>query len=394
MKKLISVFLVFLLTFSLAFTLISCTEAEKGEKGDTGAEGPQGELGKDGETPTIEISEDGYWVINGEKTEVKAQGEKGDKGEKGDTGAQGPQGEKGEPGKDAGYENSQGLDFFLKDDGTYAVGIGNAIYLSEITIPSTYSGKPVSEIGVFCPEDVEKVMGSRLKKIIIPDSITTIGDAAFENCTSLTNVIIPDSVISIGKLAFADCDSLTSITIPDSVTTIGDSAFSWSASLTSIVIPDSVITIGDYAFGSCSSLISITVNENNTEYKDIDGNLYTKDGKTLVQYAIGKTATSFIIPEGVETIGDYAFCDCDSLNSVTIGNGVTTIGTSAFDYCNSLTSVTIGRGVTVIDRSAFSNCDSLTDVYYTGSEEEWAAIEIGDWNDALTEAIIHYNYGE
>ena len=95
--------------------------------------------------------------------------------------------------------------------------------------------------------------------------------------SKITSVTVEKGVTTIGEWAFSDCDSLTSVVIPDSVTTIGDWAFSSCNSLASVVIPDSVTTIGNYAFWSCDSLTSIEVDENNTAYKSIVGNLYTKD---------------------------------------------------------------------------------------------------------------------
>ena len=156
--------------------------------------------------------------------------------------------------------------------------------------------------------------------------------------------------------------TLTKIIIPDNVTAIGERAFDFCDSLTSVEIPNSVTSIGDWAFNSCYSLTSITVDINNTAYKSIDGNLYSKDGKTLIQYAIGKTATSFTIPDSVTSIGAEAFYDCNSLTSVVIGDSVTSIGERAFAYCNSLTSVVIGDSVTSIGESAFESCRRLTSV--------------------------------
>ena len=285
------------------------------------------------QSPTISISDDGYWVINGEKTDVKAKGDKGDKGDAAST-----------------NENPQGLAFDLKDDGTYAVEIGYAKYLSKIEIPATYNGKAVTEVGRFNDDNSNTI----LKEIIIPDSVTTIGDWAFYNCSNLTSVTIGDSVTTIGNSAFRYCDNLTSITIGDSVTTIGNYAFESCDHLTSVTIGDSVTTIGELAFYNCSNLASVTIGDS------------------------------------VTTIGISAFESCSNLASVTIGDSVTTIGNSAFRYCDNLTSITIGDSVTTIGNSAFYGCYDLTDVYYTGSEADWAQISI---YTGLTGATnIHYNY--
>ena len=217
-------------------------------------------------------------------------------------------------------------------------------------------------------------------------------------CTD-TEILIPFiheglPVTRIVSYAFRNCDGLTSITIPDSVTSIGEYAFEDCTNLTSITIGNGVTGIDDAAFNGCSSLTSITVDESNTAYKSIDGNLYSKDGKTLIQYAIGKTDTSFVIPDSVTSIGDDAFYKCISLTSVTIGNSVTSIGSSSFSNCSSLTSVTIGNNVTNIGEWAFSDCSSLTSIKYRGTEEQWKAISKGNyWNYKVpSSCVITYNY--
>ncbi len=202
--------------------------------------------------------------------------------------------------------------------------------------------------------------------ITIPDyladlTVVAIGNYAFVRYDSLTGVTIPDSVTTVGIQAFAGCNSLTSVTIPDSVTTIEDGAFYYCASLTGVTIPDSITTIADNAFARCNSLTSITVDPANNAYCDIDGVLFNKSQTTLIQYPGGKSG-DYSIPNSVITIGDGAFCDCDSLTGVIIPDSVTTIGDGAFCDCNSLTGVIIPDSVTTIGSWAFDYCDSLTDV--------------------------------
>ena len=142
-----------------------------------------------------------------------------------------------------------------------------------------------------------------VKRVIIADGVTTIGDNAFNGCSSLTSVTIPNSVTTIGWRAFNGCSSLTSVTIPNSVTIIGGSAFSGCNSLTSVTIPNSVAIIGDETFYGCSFLTSVTI-----------GN-------------------------SVTTIGHEAFSGCTNLQKVNIGNSVKTIGKEAFNNCTSITQI-------------------------------------------------------
>jgi len=158
------------------------------------------------------------------------------------------------------------------------------------------------------------------------NSVTIIGQSAFQECTGLTSITIPNSVTSINESAFQNCTNLASITIPNSVTSIGAYAFKVCTSLTSITIPNSVTSIGNYAFGQCTSLTAATIGT------------------------------------GVTSIGNYAFQNCTSLISITIPNSVTSIGAYAFKVCTSLTTATIGTGVTSIGNYAFRDCTSLATV--------------------------------
>lgn len=154
-----------------------------------------------------------------------------------------------------GKSSSDGLSFTLKGDVYELTSIGTCTDIN-VLIPNTYQNK----------------------------AVTSIGSSAFKNCNTLIRITIPDSVTSIGYFAFDGCSSLTSITIPDGVT-----------------------SIGGYAFEGCHSLTSIIVDNDNKYFTSIDGDLYNKDKTKLIRYAIGKTDASFIIPDSVTSIGDYAF---------------------------------------------------------------------------------------
>ena len=238
MKKFLSMILSLSLVLSLAVSFVACNAApgekgEQGEKGEKGEKGEQGPQGEKGDTPTIEISDDGYWVINGEKTDVKANADEGTN------------------------ENPQQLAFYPTDDGKYVAGIGNAFFLSEVTIPSTYLGCPV--VG------------------IVYDGFELEGDKP-----PYMNLILSDGIEYIEDYAFEDLSFVKSIYISKSVTSIGDEAFH-------------------------DKITDITVDENNEVYKSIDGNLYSKDGKTLIMYTIGENETSFTIPDTVQRIESGAF---------------------------------------------------------------------------------------
>lgn len=280
---------------------------------------------------------------------------------------------------------SIGLLYTLNSDGKgYSVSIGTSKD-TEIVILSQYNGKPVTHIA-----DNGFLNCDRIVSVSIPNSIKVIGNYAFGHCASLSDVTIPNSVTTIGEYAFRYCTAITSINIPNSVKTIGDYAFRYCTSLSDLTIGTGVTSIGDYAFykcvslesvtipsnvsniewavfAECASLVDITVEASNKNYKSINGNLYTKDEKTLIQYAMGKPETEFSIPQGVTHIDDYAFRGCATLVNVNIPSTVTYIGSGAFYNCTSLASVVIPNGVTSIGHSVFRNCTSLVSVQIPNS---------------------------
>ena len=282
---------------------------------------------------------------------------------------------------------------------------------------------------------------NKYTEIVIPAEIdgvkiTSIGDLAFEDYSSLTSITIPNSVTSIGYSAFRDCSGLTSVMIPNSVTSIGDSAFKCCSRLISVIIGSGVTSIGHSAFEGCSGLkgvyitdletwcnISFASGANPLGYarnlylqNKLVTNLIIPNGITSIGTTFSRCSslTNVTIPNSVTSIGDAAFQDCSNLTSITIPGSVTSIGYAAFYNCSSLASVTLPEKVTSIGGGAFTNCSELTSitipdgvtsigghafsgctrldkVYYKGKAEEWDRMDISGYsNDKLTNATRYY----
>ncbi|MBQ7355921.1 MAG: leucine-rich repeat domain-containing protein [Clostridia bacterium] len=274
---------------------------------------------------------------------------------------------------------TEGVVYDFSADGTYAIVLDYVGTAKRIKIADEYKGVPVKEIYN------EAFQGTSITSVIIPNSVTSVGEQAFYDCRSLASVVIGDSVTSIGYRAFYGCRSLASVVIGDSVASIGDDAFyNCNPALYTEYEYGKYLKSGDNPY---AVLIELT-------YKNLSTYEIHPDTKIIAYgvFADCDRLSSIKIPDSVTGIGYRAFSGCSSLTSVVIGDSVTSIGSSAFSYCSSLTSVVIPDSVVSIGEQAFYLCYSLTDVYYAGTEAEWADIVIGDNNQYLTDATIHYNY--
>ena len=242
---------------------------------------------------------------------------------------------------------------------------------------------------------------SALKQITLPESVTSIGNYVFYECSALTQVTIPESVTSIGDRAFQNCSALTQVTIPDNVTSIGDWAFEDCSALTQVIIGSSVTSIGYSAFEDCSALAEInvlatvppTITANtfsniNPQVKvnipegSRDAYMADENWKWLLDLSAGElsgicgdnltwtftTADSTLTISGTGDMYDYGYSDQpwynfnQGIKNISLPDGMTSIGEWAFAYCSKLTQVTIPGSVTSIGDCSFSDCSALTQV--------------------------------
>jgi hypothetical protein len=253
------------------------------------------------------------------------------------------------------------------------VGSGNSVYASENGVLYNKNKTALYQ----CPQ-------GKTGAIIIPNSVTSIGNYSFYECESITSVTISNSVTIIGEIAFAGCQNLSSLTIGSGVTSIGEDAFANCHSLKSITVPDSVISIGQGAFRWCENLASITlgsgvlsigsfvfdtynlttinVSSGNNTYSSDNGILYSKDKKTLFMYPKGRSG-SFTIPNSVTSIEGYSF-SISKITSVIIPSSVTVLNYNAFGTCLNLISVTFQGTISYFSSGAFLYTGDLYNKFY------------------------------
>lgn len=240
-----------------------------------------------------------------------------------------------------------------------------------------------------------------IKKVVIGSDVTSISANAFSWCYNLQSYEADSSSTKYktvdGVLYRKDMSELlrypqgktaTSYTVPSGVTTIWSKAFESCYNLKTITIPYNVTSIEKWAFDYCSGLENINVASSNSNYKSVNGVLFSKDGKTLIRYPEAKTATSYTVPNTVVTIGDSAFLFCDNLQSVTLQDGVTNLEQFAFAGCEDLNTITIPASVESIGRYAFVDCENIQKVYYGSTQSQWKTVSIGEENELLLNANI------
>ena len=244
--------------------------------------------------------------------------------------------------------------------------------LEEITIPSG-----VTELPFRVFSDCKN-----LKKVVLNDNLTCIGDYAFDKCSSLQTIIIPDSVTEIKPSAFEGCTKLTEIGIGKNVTSIPFACFRGCDNLKEIFIPDNVISLEQSAFADCRSLEKVTLGagvkefdttvfsdctslqmfvvspQSDTLANDEHGVLYSKDMKKLLLFPMAITG-DYVVPDGTQIIGFRAGFQCKSLRELVIPDSLMEIGDDAFYECVSLRSLDLGNGVQSIGGMAFYNCSAL-----------------------------------
>ena len=280
---------------------------------------------------------------------------------------------------------------FVEPDGSapfefeagYIVSYCDPSATGELVIPATYNGLPVIGIGTQAFIDC-----TGLTSITIPDSVIIVGPEAFSGCYNVTEFYIEEGNVAYhstgnclieteSKTLIAGCKA-SQIPSDGSVTNIGMAAFRGCKDLTSITIPDSIISVDREAFSHCTGLTSVII-----------GNGVTDIGYET--FAFCDNLTNLLIGNSVTSIGSQAFQYCSNLTSIVIPSSVTSIGSHAFSYCTSLTNVTIPESVTTIGSEAFNGCGRLSTIIYCGTQEQWDAIDVGGWNEPLTNATLQFH---
>lgn len=192
--------------------------------------------------------------------------------------------------------------------------------------------------------------------------VKSVGAGAFRGNHNITKLTIEPGIKTISSQAFRACSSITDITIHEGVTSLGEYAFSGCNAVKTMVLPASLTSIDYNSLGSLSSLVNIDVADSNSKFLDYNGDLYTKDRKTLLRYCSGKAESSFVVPSEVTVIGPNAFNDSDNLESITLSSGLKSIQINGLADCSSLQSINLPKSLQYIGDRAFNYCTAITEI--------------------------------
>ena len=206
-----------------------------------------------------------------------------------------------------------------------------------------------------------------LTQLYIPENVTSIGSSCFASCKSLTEISLPEGITSIPYSAFGGCSALSNIVLKGKITNIESKAFSGCTSLTSITLPESVNSISGNPFANCQNLEAVKISQEHPYLDIIDGALISKPDKRLIFYPLDSSSTSYVIPDGIKVIEEFAFMGCKSLTSISIPDSVIDIRYDAFYNCDSLT-ITVPR-----DSYALQYCKDNGIRYMYPDSLDWLA---------------------
>ena len=211
---------------------------------------------------------------------------------------------------------------------------------------------------------------SSLSFVTIPNSLSFLGSYAFYRCSNLTAVTIPNSVETIEEYAFSYCSSLTSVTIPSSLTSIASGTFRNCSSLTSVVIPCSVTSIGIRAFEGCNQIKALYLSDLSAWCKFFDSNSTSPIIPSSYHLYLNNVEVEHLtIPNGITSLGNYAFSGCSYITSIIIPNSVMTIGESSFENCSELEELKLPENLQIIKKNAFKGCRTLKTIIIPSTVE-------------------------
>ena len=242
---------------------------------------------------------------------------------------------------------------------------------TQVTVPATLQGKPVTAIGDGAFEDCAKVT-----KIVLPDTVTGIGSYAFAYCYELEQMQIPQAVTEIGAAAFTCCGKLAEAKVPSGVTRLEMDTFFNCGGLQSVQLPEGLTYIGDYAFGYCEKLTGLQLPDTVAEIDD-----YAFRGCISI--------TTVTLPASLTAINEGAFSCCSKLQRIVIPDGVREIGVEAFFQCTRMGSITLPASITAVGTQAFDQCDNLRCVAYAGNQDQKNTIQVRSGNAELKKANWH-----